>query len=548
MKNLTYINVIILLVMSIWTNAALAIPSITATASAGTTIKFTATLSEKLLSGYKVKIDYGNGKGLVAMTCSSTTCTLSSNSLPVGVNSASYKIGVYNAQGILQGTTTDGVYAITYSVPINNISNTTFTAYNKISNTGVILPDSALLGTKENDWACTKDNKTGLVWEIKTDDNGLRDKDWYYSYFDSTATLTGVYSGTQNNGFCQGSDCDTSAYKNAVNKQNLCGASNWRVPSNEELKALILCSDGKYNLTPNTAGNICSSKQISNTALINATYFPNTQAFPFWSSSPYVGISNKVLWGIDFGSGYTDYLNGSQYYVRLVHEDQTVTDYLNLQKASADKVAFDYLSALKTTADKTTSDYLNAQKAAADKTAADYLATLKAAADSSTKTPGTSSTAYVKISNTGATLPDSAKLGTGANDWACTKDKATGLIWEVKTTDDGLRDLIKIYTLESANSFVIAVNKLTLCGSNTWRLPSISELKTLLSSSSNTKPFINNFYFPNTQSSAYRTNYPVPCIGFCVSEAYYSLNFGVANLPNEVTGNSQYSSIRLVHS
>jgi len=79
MKNLTYINIIILVVMSVWANAALAIPSITATASAGTTIKFTATLSQKLLSGYKVKIDYGNGKGLVAMTCSSTTCSLSSN-------------------------------------------------------------------------------------------------------------------------------------------------------------------------------------------------------------------------------------------------------------------------------------------------------------------------------------------------------------------------------------------------------------------------------------------------------------------------------------
>ena len=82
----------IILALSIGSNTVFALPSIKATTSQGTTIKFTATLSEKLLSGYKVKIDYANGKGLVAMTCSGFTCTLSSNVLPAGVSKAAFKI------------------------------------------------------------------------------------------------------------------------------------------------------------------------------------------------------------------------------------------------------------------------------------------------------------------------------------------------------------------------------------------------------------------------------------------------------------------------
>ena len=804
------------------------------------------------MSGYKVKIDYGNGKGLVAMTCSSTTCKLSSNSLPVGVNSASYKIGIYNAQGILQGATTDGTYVINsplttgyskisntgtvlsdnailgngandwactkdnktgliwevkttdsgtrdmskkytnwfagetgyglsgnadyfanavnkqslcgasnWRLPTNdelkglilcsdgqytvlakevdgnictnitsvvlpsvntiyfpntqtfafwtssisasiansawyvnsnggqsatfskassyyvrlvhddkpitsNIQNTVAdktaadyltglkadadktvadylttlkaaaektssdyltslksladktaadyltnlksiaektasdyltslkstadktaadyltglkaiadknastpntTGYSKISNSGAVLPETAVLGSGVNDWACTKDNKTGLVWEVKTDDNSFRDKDWYYSWYDPSSSQIGSYSGLQNNGYCQGTDCDTNAYKNAVNKQTLCGASNWRAPTNEELKNLVFCADGQYNLTPNKSGYICTTNtQVSKTPFINTTYFPNTQALPFWSSSNYTGNSTKALWGIDFGSGYTDFLNGPQYYVRLVHEDKSVTDYLTAQKAVADKTAADYLSilkataektaadyltSLKSTADKTVADYLTTQKAAADKTAADYLATLKAAADSSTKTPSTSSTAYVKISNTGATLPDSAKLGTGANDWACTKDKATGLIWEVKTTDDGLRDSVKTYTFQNANDLITAVNKVTLCGSNTWRLPNKSELQTLVSTSSNISPLLNNSYFPNTQSSYYWTVTQDGCMIFngvtgCWNYAYI-INFGLSTNNLTTDGTQNYHYVRLVY-
>ena len=73
------------------TSHVFAVPTITKSVSAGTTFKFTETLSEKLPTGYKVKIDLNNGKGLVAMTCSGTTCTLSSNALPK-VDTSIYKV------------------------------------------------------------------------------------------------------------------------------------------------------------------------------------------------------------------------------------------------------------------------------------------------------------------------------------------------------------------------------------------------------------------------------------------------------------------------
>lgn len=251
MKNLTYINFIVLLIMSIWTNAALATPSITAATSQGTTIKFTATLSEKLLSGYKVKIDYGNGKGLVAMTCSGLTCTLSSNSLPTGVNSAAYKIGIYNAQGVLQGLSTSGTYAITYTAPV--VNNTPapviphvplVTKYTKISNTGSSLSDDATLGSGSNDWACTKDKATGLIWEVKTSDDGLRDTIKTYTY---TATQDFV---------------------SAVNNQSLCGSTKWRLPSLFELETLNQFKSA--NIYPN---------------YIDTTYFSNMKNTYYWTST-----------------------------------------------------------------------------------------------------------------------------------------------------------------------------------------------------------------------------------------------------------------------
>jgi len=255
-----------------------------------------------------------NGKGLVAMTCSVLTCSLSSNALPK-MDSPTYKIGIYDAKGVLQGTTTNGSYVIVSTVV------TVTTGYTKISNSGAVLPDTATLGSGANDWACTKDNKTGLIWEVKTDDGGLRDKDWYYSWYKPSGDNGGFagytdihvvygapYCSTQNN-------CNTDAFTNAVNTKGLCGKKDWRMPTKDELMTLVKCSDGKYDMD-----GACTNYRSVTRPTINTTYFPNTNTLSdwYWSSSPDANNSS-LAWYVDFSNGYS---NGSYKdnlnFVRLV--------------------------------------------------------------------------------------------------------------------------------------------------------------------------------------------------------------------------------------
>lgn len=71
-------------------------------------------------------------------------------------------------------------------------------SFTKISNSGAALPASATLGAGANDWACTYDNVTGLMWEVKTA-SGRRSQDHTYTWFSSDASnnlgVTGTAAG-----------------------------------------------------------------------------------------------------------------------------------------------------------------------------------------------------------------------------------------------------------------------------------------------------------------------------------------------------------------
>jgi hypothetical protein len=181
------------------------------------------------------------------------------------------------------------------------------TGYSKIANDGSLLTSATTVGTGAKDWACSRDNVTGLMWEVKTDDNGLRDKDNSYSWYNPDAATNGGFAGYQSNGdggmgVCTGGIlCNTNAYKQALNTQKLCGYSDWRLPTVTELLSLV---DTTFSPT------------------INASYFPNTVGSASWASSPYeVGTSDaKVVY---FFNGYEGYGNKRNYYsVRLVRGTQ----------------------------------------------------------------------------------------------------------------------------------------------------------------------------------------------------------------------------------
>jgi hypothetical protein len=189
---------------------------------------------------------------------------------------------------------------VTHNVPSDGHAGFSFT---KISNSGQALPASAALGSGPNDWACTRDNVTGLIWEVKTN-SGLRHQNWTYSWYNPDASTNGGSAGYADYGnHCYDTTrCDTHKYVADVNLQGLCGASDWRLASVDELLSIV--SNDRINPAIDTA------------------FFPNTPSSWFWSSSPGAGLSGNA-WYVFFYYGYVYYgYKGYQGYVRLVRGGQ----------------------------------------------------------------------------------------------------------------------------------------------------------------------------------------------------------------------------------
>lgn len=167
--------------------------------------------------------------------------------------------------------------------------------YTKLDANGNDLPASA------TDWSCVRDNHTGLIWEVKTTDGGLQDKDNTYTWYNPDPDTNGGDPGVQDGGNCTGSACDTHGYVQAVNAQGLCGASDWRMPAVMELHSLT--HQGRWG------------------PAIDTDYLPNTPSSLFWSASQYAGALN--VWNVHFGTGHESLngraLNGR---IRLVRSGQ----------------------------------------------------------------------------------------------------------------------------------------------------------------------------------------------------------------------------------
>ena len=222
-------------------------------------------------------------------------------------------------------TATEEVNAVPTASQVNTVP-TSATGYTKTSNSGATLPATAKLGTGKTDWACTQDNKTGLIWDVKTTGGGLRDMNNGYYWYEPDASKNGGFAGYQNGGTCEGSNCDTYALTNAVNAKGLCGKKDWRLPTVAELMKLVVCSDGKYK-----ADGSCTNYMTVIRPTINTPYFPNTPSESFWSSSPivvssfarwYVGFdggSSPGAWSVGFDDGSSAYSNkDGGFLVRLV--------------------------------------------------------------------------------------------------------------------------------------------------------------------------------------------------------------------------------------
>lgn len=88
-------------------------------------------------------------------------------------------------------------------------------------------------------WSCVRDEVTGLTWESKTNDRGVHDAYSTYSWYDPDPTTNGGSPGEADGGICGIESCDTHGLVTAVNAQGLCGFTDWRLPTREELLSLL---------------------------------------------------------------------------------------------------------------------------------------------------------------------------------------------------------------------------------------------------------------------------------------------------------------------
>ena len=210
------------------------------------------------------------------------------------------------------GTDISGATASTYTTPATVIGDNgaVFTvvvsnsAGNATSNSATLTVNqrySLVANASGGTYAlteCVKDNTTGLVWEGKNPAGSTsRLGTSTYTNYDSTSSAQ-KSNGTNPTQTEIDASTNSIGYKNSVNTSALCGYTDWRMPTKDELSA-ILASSGS--------------------PLIDTTWFPNTQASYYWSSAPYVGGSGYA-WGVYFIGGYVNY-GGSRsnyYHVRLV--------------------------------------------------------------------------------------------------------------------------------------------------------------------------------------------------------------------------------------
>jgi len=146
-------------------------------------------------------------------------------------------------------------------------------SYTKLDAQGKPLSDSA------TSWSMIKDNVTGLIWENKTDDDSIHDKDKVYSWIDAF-----------------------NIFIARLNDEKFGGFSDWRLPTIKELSMIV-------------------NRGACNPA-INQKYFPNTVSNWYWSSTTYAHDTGYA-WCVNFWPGSVgSYSKSYSYYVRAVRGGQ----------------------------------------------------------------------------------------------------------------------------------------------------------------------------------------------------------------------------------
>ncbi|TRX53465.1 DUF1566 domain-containing protein [Thalassomonas sp. M1454] len=173
--------------------------------------------------------------------------------------------------------------------------------FTKLDAEGNKLADSA------ESWSCVLDNFTGAIWEVKTTDGGVRDRYNGYRWGGKGAqgyndeSKIGTYSG------------EWDELVDELNTNQVCGKTNWRLPTVEELGGLL-----HYG---------------TSVPYIDMTYFPNAPIGStggiFWTGTPALGRTDHA-WAVDFNtSGQLGHLSRTVIArVRLISNNELADSYV----------------------------------------------------------------------------------------------------------------------------------------------------------------------------------------------------------------------------
>ncbi|QUJ67043.1 DUF1566 domain-containing protein [Photobacterium sp. GJ3] len=121
--------------------------------------------------------------------------------------------------------------------------------FTKLDAKGQPLPEDSAT------WHCVKDERSGLVWEIKADDAGsFRDKHRLFALETETMKPHADELALASCSSDQLEVCTTQAYSQKLNESALCGKTNWRLPTMHEQYDLLDFSETATDVNNNIYG------------------------------------------------------------------------------------------------------------------------------------------------------------------------------------------------------------------------------------------------------------------------------------------------------
>lgn len=177
---------------------------------------------------------------------------------------------------------------------INTASNT---HYQKFDRYGKVMDDKA------GPWQCVLDPNSGLLWENKTDDDGVHHYGWTYTWYEADQSREERES-LFRDGSCESSrkgSCTTLGFIDKANREKLCGKTHWRLPTRHELESII------------------DRSRKEQLPLIATGIFSHTKTSSYWTSSK--DENGETIYAVNFLDGSGGYFaRKGAFYVRLVHD------------------------------------------------------------------------------------------------------------------------------------------------------------------------------------------------------------------------------------